>query len=172
MTEPSQPERHIVVEEKSGKAAAVLREILANCGCRGWRVVSAEETDGKEFHPALLLSCDGRKISDPRRFSACVCRYELAGRSCFSGLCPVTYSAQDERADFTARNIRTAEDGTTAFDLVGMGVIGRVRLAARSARMAEPVLAAASAAASCGIPLASVLDALNRVKIKDGTVFP
>lgn len=145
----------------------MLKKILAFCGRGSIRVVPAGEPAEPGFHPAVLLLCDATKIPDAERFPVCVAGYGIAAQPELQGLRPVTFSAESDSADFTARNIHRTKDGFTAFEIVGVGVIGRVRLAGDSTRYIEAVLAAAAAAISCGIAFAEVLEALNHIAIED-----
>lgn len=72
----------------------------------------------------------------------------------------VTYSAGNDEADYTARNIRGRSDGVD-FELVGTGVIGRVRLGIPGEFSVYNALAAASCALTLGMPFAKVVDALS-----------
>ena len=73
----------------------------------------------------------------------------------------VTYSAGRDEADYTARNIRQRPDGVD-FELVGTGVIGRVRLGIPGEFSVYNAMAAASCALTLGMPFATVVDALSR----------
>ena len=71
----------------------------------------------------------------------------------------ITYSALKYEADYTARNIRQRADGVD-FELVGTGVIGRVRLAIPGEFSVYNAMAAASCALTLGMPFAKVVEAL------------
>lgn len=71
----------------------------------------------------------------------------------------VTFSAQDNSADYTARNIRCRPDGVD-FECVGVGVIGRIRLATPGRFSAYNALAAATCAMALDIPFDTVKTAL------------
>lgn len=68
----------------------------------------------------------------------------------------VTYSSGNDEADYTARNIRGRADGVD-FELVGTGVIGRVRLGIPGDFSVYNALAAASCALTLGMPFAKVV---------------
>jgi hypothetical protein len=159
--------KRIAVCDKSGHTIAVLKDILALCGHSGFEVLPAEEPIGQDVQPLVLLFCDAEKIVDAPRFSTCVTDYELAARPELDGLHPLTYSITSNNADFTARNIRRTQDGFAAFEIVGVGIIGRVKLAAGCEQSVSTALAAAAACIACGIPFAEVLEALNHIKIED-----
>ena len=156
----------IAVCDKSGHTIEVSKNILALCGCDSYRVAPADEPVGQDVQPMVLLFRDAEKIKDAKLFSACVADYELAVRPELDGLHLLTYSITSNNADFTARNIRQTQDGFAAFEIVGVGVIGRVKLAAGCDQSVETALAAAAAAIACGIPFAEVLEALNHIKIE------
>lgn len=157
----------IAVSEKSGHTTAVLKDILVLCGRASCTVAPAHQPIGQNVQPAVLLFCDAGKIADAQRFPVCVASYELALRPELEGLHLFTYSIASDNADFTARNIRTTPDGYLAFEIVGVGIIGRVKLTAGCEESVSYALAAAAAAIACGIPFAEVLEALNHIKIED-----
>ncbi len=157
----------IAVSEKSGYTIAVLKDILARCGRSCYRVVSVEEQLPPDASLAVLLLCSAAVPDDADRYSVCVAAYEFAAQPELAVLHPLTYSVKSDSADFTARNIRQTQDGFTAFEIVGVGVIGRVKLAARTEGAVCAALSAAAASIACGIPFAEVLDALNNMKIED-----
>ena len=72
----------------------------------------------------------------------------------------ITYALGRDDADCTAHIIRTTPDGHVAFEIVGIGVIGRVRLRGGLSCVGD-ALAAAAAAVGAGVPFADVLTALN-----------
>lgn len=157
----------IAVSDKRGYTIAVLKEILAWCGRANYLVVPAGEPVPQNVQPAVLLLCDAVKVADVGRFSACVAGYEFAAVPELAAVHPLTYSLKSDMADFTARNIRQTPDGYAAFEIVGVGVIGRIKLAAHTEDSIGAALAAAAASIACGIPFAEVLDALNNIKIED-----
>jgi hypothetical protein len=157
----------IAVCDKTGHTTQVLKKILNFCGRDGIRVSSAAEPAEPTLHPMVLLFCDAVKVPDADRFSICVANYDIAARPELQGLQLVTFSVESDSADFTARNIHRTQDGCTAFEIVGVGVIGRVKLAGDSTKYVEAVLAAAAAAISSGIAFAEVLEALNHIEIED-----
>lgn len=73
----------------------------------------------------------------------------------------VTFSAKSDAADYTARNIRQRPDGVD-FELVGIGVIGRVRLAVPGRFSVYNALGAAACALTLGLPFQPVVDALGQ----------
>jgi UDP-N-acetylmuramyl pentapeptide synthase len=157
----------IAVYDKIGHTTEVLKNILILCGRGSYTVASAEEPVGQNVEPMVLLFCNIEKVKNTQQFFTCVADYEFAGSPELDGLHPLTYSTVSDRADFTARNIRQTQDGFTAFEIVGTGVIGRVKLPAGCEQSVDTVLAAAAAAISCGISFAEVLEALNHLESKD-----
>ncbi len=73
----------------------------------------------------------------------------------------VTFSAGNDAADYTARNIRHRPDGVD-FELVGTGVIGRVRLAVPGRFSVYNALGAAACALTLGLPFQPVVEALGQ----------
>ena len=74
----------------------------------------------------------------------------------------VTYSTRNMDADYTARNIRLRPDGID-YEMVGLGLIGRVSSRIPGGFSVYNTLAAAACAVTVGLPLAGVTAALGRV---------
>lgn len=157
----------IAVHDKNGNAISILKEILNRCGRNCYRVAPAGEPSAASERRAVLLVCNLSDFSVEEPFETCVVNYDFAAVPNLAVLHPLTYSIQSNNADFTARNIRNTPDGFYAFEVVGVGVIGRVKFAATREEQVETALAAAAAAIACGIPFAEVLAALNSMKIQD-----
>ena len=81
----------------------------------------------------------------------------------------VTYSTQDMDADYTARNIRLRPDGID-YEMVGLGLIGRVSASIPGGFSVYNTLAAAACAVAIGLPLAGVTAALGTVKGVKGRI--
>lgn len=81
----------------------------------------------------------------------------------------VTYSAKRMDADYTARNIRYRSDGID-YELVGMGVIGRVSAHIPGGFSVYNTLAAASCALTLGLPFNGVITALAELKGVKGRI--
>ena len=81
----------------------------------------------------------------------------------------VTYSLGDDRANYTARNMRHRPDGVD-FEIVGTGAIGHVRLGIPGTFSVYNAMAAASCACVLGLPLSEVVMALGRMKGVKGRV--
>lgn len=152
----------IAVSDGAEKEAEVLRGILDRCGRDCFTVLPAGEAARQDGTAAVLLAARPGKFPDPQKISVCVTEYALSRLPAFSGFRKlVTYSTDRDGADFTARNIRTVSEGATAFEIVGVGIIGRVRLKTDRKDSVATALAAAAAAIAAGIPFADILEALN-----------
>lgn len=153
----------------------VLRGVLESCGYEtagspdfsgrpSYLVLPADQAEGLDgqVFPAVLVLERDRPGGGAEKFARCVMDYDLPVES---GKIPaekiLTYSDKSDNADFTARNIRTVGDGVV-FEIVGIGIIGRVKLP--DPGRIKSCLMAASAAISCGIPFADVLGGLNRIQ--------
>lgn len=157
-------DKQIVVLEKSGYTIEVLRQILRSCRKENYTAVGAGETVPQGTPSSILLACGPECPVEAEGYGACVADYESAFPPGFAGFGRLTtYSVDRDGADFTAKNIRSAQDGSTAFEIVGSGIIGRVRLGAGMPGI-RCALAAASAALAAGIPFADVLRALNEIQ--------
>lgn len=155
----------IAVYEKEGHSSAVLRSLLNLCGRGGSFSVLSQDDTPPQCPPSVCLLCtEAKREALPPGRPVCAVEYGLV-----SGLDPaafsqiITYSMTEDGADFTVRNIRTARDGSVAFEMVGIGIIGRVRLRSEDPVDAFSSLAAFAAAVGAGVPFADALEALNQI---------
>lgn len=156
----------VAVAEKGGGSAAALSRIFRFCGRDYCRVVEYGEPLPPGAAKSVLLLCGDTGKTEPDGWDVCVAERELSFRAAGAEKV-ITYSLTRNDADFTARNIRMTPEGNIAFEIVGFGVIGRVRLSGGSLSGVEEVLAAACAAVSAGIPFAEVLKALNGLNLME-----
>lgn len=165
MADSLSAEKMIAVCEKNGHTISILQSILSACGrCRA---VPLGQRPGGQFRPAVLLLCEPSGAAQADGFETCVADYDFAAMPGIAARRPLTYAVGNDSADFTARNVRRTRDGFTAFEIVGVGVIGRVRIAGCGESGVKDALAAAAAAVACGIPFAEVLRALNGMEIME-----
>lgn len=150
----------VSVAEAGGRVAAALNQIFSLCGRKDCCAVEYGTAQSGPAAKTVLLLCRDEKKVNPGEWSVCVAERELSGRA-EGAKKLITYSMGRNDADFTARNIRKTPSGQTAFEIVGFGVIGRVRLGGENRAGVEETLAAACAAVESGIPFADVLKALN-----------
>jgi hypothetical protein len=150
----------VAVAENSNPSAAYIKNIFRFCGRENYRVIKYGWPLPKgTVKPVLLLRTRISGI-DLKKWAVCVAEWELS-KYVQGAAKRITFSLKRNDADFTARNIRITPNGNVAFEIVGFGVIGRVRLRGSDLSKVEAVLAAACAAVGCGIPFAEVLSALN-----------
>ncbi len=108
-----------------------------------------------------------------RLFSRCACAVVNADDAAAEQVlaacrCPtITYAAHTDRSDYTAKNLRLRSDGVD-FELVGDGVIGRVRLKIPGEFSVYNAMAAGSCALALGLPFAAVVDAMSALKSPKG----
>lgn len=164
----SNPEKKVVyVAEKDGYAAEILNGILKFCGRDKYIDVIKGTSFSDDIKPTVLLLCT---MCGKIKAEGCQCiiaEYSLTQDADLSYVKPCkTYSSKTDSADFTARNIRFAADGFVAFEIVGVGIIGRVKLNTHDSAAVDDALAASAAAVGIGIPFAEVLKALNSIELK------
>lgn len=124
-------------------------------------VISADEAMKSGKKSEVLLAPEPGDFSNPQNFSVCVTEFLLINHPAFLKFPHlISYSTDRDGADFTARNIRFSP-GITAFEIVGVGIIGRVRLKTGDRNAVSVALAAAAAAIAARIPFADILEALN-----------
>jgi hypothetical protein len=161
MIKMKQARKIIAVSNGAERATYFLGKILRKNANDVFSVIDVQKAEERGDTVTVLLAPESQKISQPALFSVCVMKFEpdkpkpIGFRSVF------TYSTRWDGADFTARNIRTLPDETAVFEMVGIGIIGRVRLEHAREGDVEASLAAAAAAMAAGIPFAGILDALN-----------
>ena len=153
--------RTVAVAEKNGIAAAVLKNIFHFCGRDDYHVIEYGEPLPPDTAKPVLLLCTEMAGIDFAKWAVCIVEQELS-KDVVDSAKRITFSLKRNDADFTARNIRATPDGYVAFELVGFGVIGRVRLTGGDIAKVGSVLAAACAAIGCGIPFADVLTVLDQ----------
>ena len=163
----SHTKKQIAVSDKNGHTISVLKNIIALSGRENYVVAAAGEPIPQDAQLVVLLLCDPKDVECAKNAPVCVTDYELAALPALVGLNLITYSTTSDSADFTARNIRQTPDGFTAFEMIGVGVIGRVKLCGGGGESINCALASTAAAIACGIPFAEVLDALNRIEMDD-----
>jgi UDP-N-acetylmuramyl pentapeptide synthase len=155
--------KRIAVSDKKGNTLSILNAILAFCGRENYIAQPVGEPAAENTQPAVLLLCGADDLPSASGFTACVAEYSLSARPEVAEYHPITYSVSSDNADFTARNIRKTPEGLAAFEIIGVGVIGRARLSSPTLEPVGDALAASVAAITAGIPFADVLDALNNI---------
>ncbi len=151
----------IAVSNGTERATYFLRRILGNSGIGAYTVTMAQRAVERGETVSVLLTGDAPEFPVPALSRTCVMRFEPDRQKPPGFQNVVTYSTKWDCADFTARNIRQLPNGTTAFEIVGVGIIGRARLGEGLGGDVEAALAAAAAAMAAGMPFAEVLKALN-----------
>lgn len=96
------------------------------------------------------------------KLACCVIDYDCPLREKITGCKLLTYSMDSDFADFTVRNLRQTPDGGLVFEMVGIGLIGRIKLPEGTRETVKRTLVLVAAALVCGVPFAGVLDVLNR----------
>lgn len=157
----------ILEQDENEMTLTALRQIIAHCGLEDrYRVepTAALPQLSERWIPYILVTetgaCRGRL---PTVFPICVQNYCCTEKE--GGCHCTTFSMEDPTTDFVAANVRQFADMDYAFDLMGLGIIGRVHLAKDDRRLLRTALIAASAALSCGISFADVVEVLNTLPV-------
>ncbi|MCH3971533.1 MAG: hypothetical protein LKE53_01980 [Oscillospiraceae bacterium] len=141
--------------------ASLLGSLLAACGRKDLQVVLPDQTL-KKSEKELLVADKEPVLRCAVGFPRCLAAYPLREDPRLRGLQQLsTYSLKSDCADYTARGLHLTPEGYTAFEIVGVGCIGRVRLKSLAKGEEELILAATAAAVMCGIPLAKALACLQ-----------
>lgn len=141
---------------------AFLTWIIQSCG-REIQLLPLAEMKGADAGDVVLLaSADPSAGLVPGPGVDCVADIKLQPELAGNGARLVTFSDSSDSADFTARNIRVIGGDAVAFEIVGIGLIGRVRLNGTSEQgVVLPAITAAATALTAGVPFAMMMDALN-----------
>lgn len=117
--------------------------------------------DHLDYHKTMEAYCEAKKRLFTRARRAIVNADDTWAEKILDGFDGevYTFSTQSDHAAYTARNVRTRADGVD-FELVGNGVIGRVRLPIPGYFSVYNALGSAVCALSLGIPFETVLGAL------------
>ena len=153
--------RRVYLPPKAQMTKALLAWIVQSCGRELELLPLTEMEGGAAGDMAVFTSEDflAEPLPGPGMEGIADIRLRPELASCGAHL--VTFSDSSDSADFTARNIRVA-GSAAAFEIVGIGLIGRVRLNGMADRGAVlPAIAAAAAALTAGVPFAIMMDALN-----------
>lgn len=162
MADMSGTKKIIAVSNGFERATYLLKKILIDSGRGGvFSVASESEVMERGLKASVLLAADLPACAEPKLFPVCVMRFQPDRQKPDGFQSVITYSTEWNGADFTAHNIRILPNGMTAFEIVGVGIIGRVRLEQDREEDVETALAAAAAATAAGVPFAEVLSALN-----------
>ncbi len=120
--------------------------------------------DHLDYHKTMEAYCEAKKRLFLRARRAIINADDAWGEKIVEGFDGdvFTYSAGDDTATYTARNIQTRAGGVS-FELVGDGCIGRVRLPIPGRFSVYNAMASAVCALSLGIPFDTVIAALSVV---------
>ncbi len=148
-----------------------LRDILGRSG-RQWKEETVEGGTGlSAFEKSVLLFSEDIKRREAETLShtdiVLPFRELPQEHTRFPNLSFTTYAVEDDRADFTARGLAALPGGDAGregmrFELLCLGLIGRVCVPGLSKKQVEPLLGAASCLLAAGLPLAEVLELINR----------
>ena len=153
----------------------ILEQLLEQCHCSerfsvcGFEEYLSHSECGVPYAVVLDSEDDCRQAANIlHHFSVCVMNYDLPVKLDVKQLdrCRVlTYSTTSDSADFTARNAHCIQEFGCAFEIVGVGVIGRIKLRTAEPDDVKTALMSASMCIACGIPFADVLTSLNMLAV-------
>ena len=150
-------------QDPDGITLHVLQSIVSHCGLDDrYLVVPTSQLDAvcDRWTPFALVADE--QPSEAAASHYCVCISDREEGVLPETVCHhTTYSLEDDRADFVAKNLRNFQGRGYTFDLVGLGIIGRIHLLSGDEQTLRSTLIAASAALSCGISFADVVEVLN-----------
>lgn len=159
-------QKAIVIEEEGDRAIGILRGILRFCGRENCLLFHAGESLPPGVRPAVYLACTPGGTPGISGSPLLVTDFDfVSGFDSGSFEKVITYSMEKDGADFTVRNIREMREGMLAFEIVGIGIISRVRLESRDKSDVRAALASSTAAIGAGIPFADALEALNHLDL-------
>lgn len=112
----------------------------------------------------ILVLCDAEEVNADfiEKFNNIILPYSFSENLSIKEKNVLFYSINSNEADLIAKNINPQDD-KTVFELLGTGVIGRVKLSKSSQLSVELVLAVSSTLVAMGVPLAVVLNVINQL---------
>lgn len=119
----------------------------------------------KDFNlETILVLCDAEEVNADfiEKFNNIILPYSFSENLSIKEKNVLFYSINSNEADLIAKNINPQDD-KTVFELLGTGVIGRVKLSKSSQLSVELVLAVSSTLVAMGVPLAVVLNVINQL---------
>lgn len=180
-----------IVGEGGRQTASVIERTLRCCGYEVLRLLDPQEKaatlpEKTPGVPGYVVACFSEKVKEEAlqgleplilllmgealppdgilaAFPCVVMEYgvqkSLPGgeRRCF------TFSLQNDEADYTAHDVRQFGE-ETIFEMLGAGVIGRIRLRLPKELTVRQLLAGAAAVLSAGAPFARVLECVNTLE--------
>lgn len=155
-------QRRMILSPKAHIVKEFLEWIFQSCGREIPLILFTENLKSVPGDIVVLDSPERAMYPLVKTGIDCVTNINMQSEFGRNGANLITFSDSSDSADFTARNIRLLEGGVIAFEFVGIGLIGRVKL-----KRTEPdnvvlmVTAAAAAALTAGIPFAPMMEALN-----------
>ena len=159
--------QEILRQDPGNIALTTLREILAHCGLDDRYLVLPEGGElppGEGASPYALVTDVLPQKETLQQYRICISDYDDSeGAVPKDGCRCTTFSTRSDAADFVAKNLHPLASGGNAFELEGLGIIGRVRLGSAGEQMLRCVLIAAASALSCGISFAEVVEVLNQI---------
>lgn len=148
---------------KGGRADEVcemFKGILKRSGFDNELEVTSKELPFGEYDKKILAITDKTaKIKQDTHFDAVIYPYNVEKTQFKSDLL-ISYDNENDKADITAKNIRTV-DGTVVFELLGTGIIGRLRVKNDGEDTVNKALISAGIMLCSGIPLREVVKAVS-----------
>lgn len=141
------------------KTRTLISALCEACGRADLKAVAPHREMGA---PLLLIVDRPALLAYTDAFPKVLAEYSLRAALPLSTCAVTTYSLEEDGADYTARNLRVTPEGFTAFEIVGTGCIGRVRLRHLPAGGQSVILQAVGAVAACGVPFADALNTLQK----------
>ena len=167
-----------VLGETAEQATMLLTKILRSAGfivstlnqeehsCKDALMTASKICDFlKDFNlETILVLCDAEEVNADfiEKFNNIVLPYSFSENLSIKEKNVLFYSINSNEADLIAKNINPQDD-KTVFELLGTGVIGRVKLSKSSQLSVELVLAVSSTLVAMGVPLAVVLNVINQL---------
>ena len=126
--------RRVYLPPKEQMTKAFLVWIIQSCGRELELFPLTEMKDAAAGDVTVLTSADLPVGLPLGQGVDCIADIKLQPEIAGNGAHLVTFSDSSDSADFTARNIRVVGGDAVAFEIVGIGLIGRVRLNGTSER--------------------------------------
>ncbi len=173
------PRLILVLCENAERISEIISDILNNCSYNTCIDRFTENTDFIISGRICAAECSEDIIADTvvfdkypntvkdvvSKFKNRVTSYECCcGSHADESVPALTYSRDNYSADITCRNIGN-QKGKTVFDIIGSGILGRIRMNSESYTVDEVLLCTAVLTVT-GVPLASILNYFNSLDEK------
>ena len=150
----------VIKGERAETLRQELERILKNSGLDEYLITATDYKSCVGYSYKILgLSSGGAKFDIEEEYNTVVRPYNVEKPPIKSDLL-ISYDADNESADITAKNVRYIND-QVVFELLGTGIIGRIKLRSGNDDAVKDALLLAGIMLTADIPLRKVTDSFS-----------